>query len=304
MGIEPMHKGFADPRLTTWPRRHVNERINNTANCALCEGHTISGMMVDRETSKTPTVAAIVLTYNEERHIEACLKTLKWADELIVFDSYSTDQTVEIAQQAGAQIIEHPFRNFALQRNAALEAAKADWVVFVDADERCNDELASEIRRMILSDDHTVWAIPRDNYLFGVLTRGAGWYPDYQARLFRVGRASFDPAREVHEVAIFDGSMGYLTQTLTHYNYDTVAQFHEKQRRYSQLEAGMMYKQGIKPKLRNFVLQPIREFRRRYFRLRGYQDGWHGLRLCLLLAYYNFDMYRKLQHLLAGRSAT
>jgi (heptosyl)LPS beta-1,4-glucosyltransferase len=297
MGIEPMNKGFADPRLTTWPRRHVNERLNNTANYAMCEGHTIPNMTVDRDISAAPVVAAIVLTYNEEQHIEACLRTLTWADEVIVFDSLSTDQTVAIALQAGARVIQCPFKNFAQQRNAALDAAKTDWVFFVDADERCTDDLALEIRGVIQNDDHFVWATPRDNYLFGVLTRGAGWYPDYQARLFKVGRASFDPAREVHEVAIFEGSMGHLIHTLTHYNYDTVAQFHEKQRRYSQLEAGILFKQGTQPKLRNFLLQPLREFRRRFVTLKGYQDGWHGLRLCLLMAYYNFDMYRRLSHL-------
>ena len=253
-------------------------------------------MTIDRLPS-TPTVAAIVLTYNEERHLKACLETLRWVDEVMVFDSYSTDQTIAMAQQGGARIIQSPFSNFAQQRNAALFAAKTDWVFFVDADERCSTGLASEIRGVMQNDDHFVWATPRDNYLFGVLTRGAGWYPDFQARLFRVGHATFDPAREVHEVAVFEGSMGYFTHTLIHYNYDTVAQFHEKQRRYSQLEAGILFKQGITPKLRNFALQPLREFRRRFISLKGYQDGWHGLRLCLLLAFYNFDTYRRLSRL-------
>jgi (heptosyl)LPS beta-1,4-glucosyltransferase len=248
--------------------------------------------------ASTPrTVGAIVLTYNEERHIADCLNTLRWCDELIVFDSFSSDRTVEIARQAGALVIQNPFRNFAQQRNAALAAANMDWVFFVDADERCTDNLGQEIRAAIQDDKHAVWATPRDNYLFGVLTRGAGWYPDHQARLFRVGRAAFDPKREVHEVATYEGSMGYLTNTLTHYNYDTVAQFHDKQRRYAQLEAGILYKQGIRPKPRNFVLQPLREFYRRYFTLKGYQDGLHGLRLCVLLAYYNLDTYRRLQRL-------
>jgi hypothetical protein len=136
--------------------------------------------------------------------------------------------------------------------------------------------------------------MPRDNYLFGKLTRGAGWYPDYQARLFHVGYASFDPTREVHEVAVFEGTMGYLKATLTHYNYETVSQFHTKQRKYAELGAGILYKQGIRPKTRNYVLQPMREFRRRFIKLHGYRDGFHGLRLSVLLAYYNYDMYRRL----------
>lgn len=244
--------------------------------------------------ARITAITAIVLTKNEEHHIADCLRTLTWADELIVFDSFSTDRTVEIARQCGAQVIQHAFQNFASQRNAALAAATTGWVFFVDADERCTADLAQEIRMVAKTDEHAVWSTPRDNYLFGRLTRGAGWYPDYQARLFLVGRAMFDPSREVHELPAFDGALGYLQHTLIHYNYDTVAQFHEKQRRYAELDAGILYKQGVRPKPRNFVLQPLREFQRRFFSLKGYRDGLHGLRLCMLLAYYNFDMYRRL----------
>ena len=247
--------------------------------------------------TRTKRIAAIVLTFNEERHIGECLNTLRWADELIVFDSFSTDQTLEIARQTAARVIQHPFQNFAQQRNAALQATAADWVFFVDADERCTDPLAREIQEVSCTDDHPVWATPRDNYLFGRLTRGAGWYPDYQARLFRVGKAMFDPKREVHEVARFSGTMGYLRNTLVHYNYENVAQFHAKQRKYAELDAGILYKQGVHPKAHNFVLQPLREFRRRFFSLKGYQDGLHGLHLSLLLAYYNYDMYRRLRRM-------
>lgn len=242
-------------------------------------------------------IAAVVLTYNEQRHITACLETVRWADKVIVFDSFSTDQTVSLAGTSGAIVIQHPFANFAQQRNAALEAVGTGWVFFIDADERCTDELAVEIRTVAELDDHPVWAVPRDNYLFGRLTRGAGWYPDFQARLFRVGRAVFDPLREVHEVAKFVGTMGYLHHTLAHYNYDTIAQFHDKQRKYAELDAGILYKQGMHPKSRNYVLQPLREFRRRFFSLKGYKDGLHGLRLSLLLAYYNYDMYRRLERM-------
>jgi glycosyltransferase involved in cell wall biosynthesis len=242
-------------------------------------------------------VSAVVLTLNEERHISACLATLTWADERVVFDSFSTDATVTLARQAGARVVQHPFENYAQQRNAALSAAESDWVFFVDADERCPAALGEEIQGIVASARHDVYAVPRHNYLFGRLTLGAGWYPDYQARLFRVGKACFDPLREVHEVARHDGEMGYLKTELIHYNYDTVGQFHTKQRKYAQYDAGILFKQGVRPRLHNFVLQPLREFRRRFFALRGYRDGWHGLRLSMLMAYYNLDMYRRLARL-------
>jgi hypothetical protein len=244
-----------------------------------------------------PRVSAIILTLNEQRHIGECLASLAWADDRLVFDSYSTDRTAEIAQQNGARVIQNAFKNYAQQRNDALAAVQGEveWVFFVDADERCTPELATEIRFTIAGPaEYNVFSVPRHNYLFGKLTRGGGWYPDYQARLFRVGQAGFDPKREVHEVAAFTGQMGYLTHELIHYNYDTVEQFHAKQRKYAEYDASILFKQGVRPKPRNFVLQPLREFRRRFFSHKGYTDGLHGLRLSMLTAYYNFDMYRRL----------
>ena len=245
----------------------------------------------------SPSIAAIVITLNEARHIVACLETLTWANELLVFDSFSTDQTVALAQQAGARVRQNKFEHFGQQRNAALQAVSTDWVFFVDADERCTSALAEELRQAAKSAQHAVWAVPRHNFLFGKLTRGNGWFPDYQARLFRVGHSSFDRDRMVHELPIFDGALGYLKEPLIHYNYESIAQFHDKQRKYVQLEATMLFKQGIRVKPRNYILQPLREFRRRFLGLHGYRDGWHGLRLSILLAYYNFDMYRRLHKL-------
>ncbi len=244
--------------------------------------------------SQPRTIAAIVLTLNEAQHIAACLETLAWADQRIVFDSFSRDHTPALAAQAGATVIQHTFVHYGQQRNAALAAAKADWVFFVDADERCTPALASEVRAAAASDAHDVWAVPRHNYLFGKLTLGAGWYPDFQARLFRVGRSGYDPDRQVHELPVFAGELGKFTQVLIHHNYETVAQFHEKQRKYSDYDAQILYHQGVRPKPQNFVLQPLREFYRRFVTWGGYRDGWHGFRLSLLMAQYNLRMYRRL----------
>lgn len=249
-----------------------------------------------------PALIAVVLTLNEQRHIADCLASLAWADARLVFDSFSSDDTLALARTAGADVAQSRFENYAQQRNAALDYVAAHyaadaWVFFVDADERCTPALAAEIRAVLSSpeaDAKPVWSVPRNNFLFGRLTKGAGWWPDFQARLFHVGRVRFDPLREVHEVALFDGERGFLHRELTHFNYDDVAQFHAKQRRYTEYDAGILFKQGIRPKPWNFLLQPLREFCRRFFSLRGYSDGLHGLHLSLLMAYYQFDLYRRL----------
>lgn len=244
-------------------------------------------------------LTAIILTYNEARHIRDCIESLRFADHIVVFDSFSTDDTVTIARQAGVEVLQRRFDDYAGQRNAALEAVagKADWVLFVDADERVTSELASEVQSVITHTPDVGLRIPRHNYIFGKLTKGAGWYPDYQTRLLRVGKAHYDPERQVHELVILDGSEGTLTQPFTHLNYESLAQFHDKQKRYSAYDARILFQQGIRPKVQNYVLQPIRQFRWRYLTLKGYQDGWHGLRLSFLMAWYELRKYLTLRSL-------
>jgi (heptosyl)LPS beta-1,4-glucosyltransferase len=239
-------------------------------------------------------LSIIVLTKNEEKNIGPCLESVAWADELIVLDALSEDKTVEIARAHGARVHQHPFRDFAAQRNAALELTTHEWVLFVDADERATPALAAEVRRVIERDEPVGWWVPRRNYIFGRWVRHAGWYPDYQLRLFRRARGRYDEAREVHELVILDGPAGYLENTLTHYNYNSLAQFFARQDVYTDYEARIMYRQGLRARPHNFVLQPLREFRRRYIELEGYKDGWLGLLLSLLMAYYELVKYGKL----------
>jgi (heptosyl)LPS beta-1,4-glucosyltransferase len=244
-------------------------------------------------------LAAIILTYNEAQHIVKCIETLRFADQIIVFDSYSSDQTAELAKAAGANVIQNRFENYAQQRNAALGSVRdsADWVLFVDADERVPQALADEVRARIGQAEYAGFRIPRDNYIFGRLTRGAGWYPDYQTRLLKVGAAHYDPNRQVHEVAVLEGEEGTLKNAFIHYNYRDLKQFVEKQRRYSAYDAHILQEQGIRPKPQNYLLQPLRQFWWRFVTLKGYSDGLHGLRLSLLMAWYEFRKYLLLRRL-------
>lgn len=240
-------------------------------------------------------LTAIILTLNEERHLPDCLASLAWADEVVVFDSFSTDRTGEIARNAGARLLQLPFTNYAAQRNAALEAVAADWVFFVDADERATPEVAEEVREVIGRGDVTAWWIPRHNYIFGQLTLYAGWFPDYQLRLLQREKVRYDPARPVHELAVFDGPAGYLHAPLIHLNYDTLGEFIARQRAYADFRAGILRREGLRPRWRHLVSMPAREFYWRLITLQGWRMGWHGLLLSGLMGWFQYEVYRRLR---------
>jgi hypothetical protein len=243
----------------------------------------------------SPQLTAIILTLNEGAHIADCIKSLQCCDRVVVFDALSRDETVALALAAGAEVQQSAFSNYAQQRNAALEAVETGWVFFVDADERATPALGDEVRRVITSRDESGWYVPRYNYIFGRLTRGAGWYPDYQLRLFRHGAVRYE--RPVHEIAVVDGSVGHLENPLLHYNYRDPAQFHQKQRRYTQYDATVLRDKGIQPHFYTPWSQAVRHFWWRFVTLRGYRDRLHGLRLSLYMAYYEWLKYRQLASL-------
>jgi len=250
-------------------------------------------------------LAAVVLTRNEQAHIRDCLASLAWADERVVFDDHSTDATVTLAEAEGARVLSHRLENFAAQRNAALEAVEATWILFVDADERVTPALAEEIRRVIGYRDERAragWWIPRHNYMVGHWMRGGGWYPDPQLRLLRRGQARYDPDRPVHEVVVLDGEAGYLENAFLHYNYDTVGQFRRKMGRYTGFEAGILHAQGVRAHPWTYVTMPLREFWRRFVTLKGYRDHAYGLLFCGLMAWYTFVTYVRLRQMGSGRN--
>jgi glycosyltransferase involved in cell wall biosynthesis len=248
----------------------------------------------------TADLAAVVLTWNEERHIGECLDSLTWADERVVFDDFSTDRTVDIAKARGARVLQHPFEDFASQRNAALGAVEADWIFFVDADERVTPELAGEVRRVLSYEGNQAragWWVPRHNYMIGHRMRGGGWYPDYQLRLLQRSRARYDPAHPVHEIVILEGEAGHLENVFVHYNYDTVADFQRKMDQYASFEARILDKQGVRVRPWTYVRMPLREFWRRFVTLQGYQDHAFGVLFCGLMAWYTFVTYQRLRRI-------
>ncbi len=242
-------------------------------------------------------LTAIILCCDELEHLPACIDSVRFADDILVWvdaNSPALGEVLRLAESCGARTGQRPFDNWADHRNAALAAVDSEWVLFVDVDERITPDLAQEVRQVIQAGAADGYGIPRHNYIFGRLTLHTGWYPDYQTRLLRRIRARYDRAHPVHEVVVLEGQRGVLQHPMIHYNYHDVAHFVAKQRRYAELDAGILYSQGVRPRLRNFVLQPLRQFRWRFVTLQGYKDGLHGLRLSLLMAWYEWLKYRRL----------
>ncbi|MGD2177570.1 MAG: glycosyltransferase family 2 protein [Anaerolineae bacterium] len=245
------------------------------------------------------SVTAIVPTLNEEDNILDCLASVAWAERRVVFDCYSTDRTVKLARDAGAEVLRHPFENFAQFHNAAMEQVVAEWILFVDADERATPELAAEIQSIVAENrDEVLWWIPRHNYIFGRLTKCAGWYPDYQARLLRRGHVHWQ--RPVHEIAVADGPEGHLKNPLIHYNYADLAEFRARQERYNKIDVQILFEQGVQPQAHTPYTQFLRHLWWRFVTLRGLGEGFHGLRLSVLMATYEMKKYRRLARMWRG----
>ncbi len=232
-------------------------------------------------------LTAVVLTLNEAPHLPDCLRSLKALGcPVLVLDSCSQDGSQAIARAAGARVEERAFVNYSVQRQAALDLVTTPWLLFVDADERVSEALAAAVGRAIGRDDAAAPAaywIARRNDFWGHALQGGGWWPDHQLRLLRVARARYAPERAVHELAEVDGPLGRIDEPLLHLNYESWSEFWAKQRAYARLEAGRRRAAGLRPRPHHYLLQPLREFRRRFFTLGGYRDGLLGLRLCLAM---------------------
>lgn len=247
--------------------------------------------------AKTPgqagSITAVVLTLNEEDFIADCLASLRWCDAILVLDSLSTDRTVGIACQMNAAVVQRPFRNFADQRNAALDIIDTEWVFFVDADERITSESAAEVRAAIRDESKAGWLIPTHNYLRGRLTLRGGMYPDYHLRIFRRESGRYDSTQYVHEQVVLDGEMGILAHPLVHISCYTWREFMSHQNAWATAKARIQFERGVRPTY-HLVLGPLVEFARRFIYLGGFREGVHGLSYSVIFSYYIFVMYGRL----------
>ncbi len=244
------------------------------------------------------TLSIAIITLNEAANLARTLESVRWADEIVVVDSGSTDATRAIAESYGARFLEESWRGFAAQKNYALSLCKTGWLLSLDADEVVSPELAASILQVIAgSPAHTAYALPRRNLFLGRWMQHGGYYPDAKLRLFPRGLGTFQET-PVHETLVFAGSTATLTGDLLHFAYPTLSSYLHHMQRYSTLGAGIAAERGrtgssLAAFLNGVLLNPIATFLYNYGLRLGFLDGREGLLLHLYHSVYVSWKYAK-----------
>jgi glycosyltransferase involved in cell wall biosynthesis len=239
-------------------------------------------------------VSAVISAFNEEKNIARCLGSLSFADEIVVVDNGSVDKTTEITKKYTAKVFTQKNNpaEIDLQKNFGFEKATNEWILSIDADEEVSKDLAEEIKATIKKKNEIngYW-IPRKNIIFGKFIEHSGWYPDPQLRLFKKGKGKYVKAH-VHEALKLDGESAYLKEFLIHHHYETISDFIQKTINiYVPNEAQDYLEKGYQFSYFDAIRFPLNEFISRFFARKGYKDGFHGLMLSLLMAFYHFMIF-------------
>ena len=243
------------------------------------------------------SLAAVLIVKNESENMAECLSDLSWCDEIIVLDSGSQDNTVEIARQFTDKVYSEPdWQGFGLQRQRAQDKTQADWVFMIDADERVTEQLRNNILQVVSENDlNCVYEIPRLSRCFGKYIRHSGWYPDFVIRLYPRDKAAYSPDR-VHEKLLFDQRMQVvkLKGDLLHFTYRDLEHYLRKSAQYAKEWAEQRAEQGMSASLSKGVLHGIGCFIKMYILSAGFLDGRHGFLLAMLSAHSTFAKYADL----------
>ena len=252
-------------------------------------------------------VSVLILTLNEEINLPGCLASVACSDDVVVFDSFSNDRTVEIAQARGARVVQRTFDNYAAQRNAALNEVsyRHPWLLMLDADERATQELLKEIETVLAGagDEISMFRVRRQDFFLGRWYKRSGGYPTWFGRLIRVGHVAV--TREINEEYHTKGGVGFLQEHLVHYPFNKgIAYWYERHNRYSSVEAGILTqagalrwrellardpvvrRKGLKQLAYRLPGRPLLVFLYLYFIRFGFVDGRVGFVYCTLRAFY------------------
>jgi glycosyltransferase involved in cell wall biosynthesis len=243
-------------------------------------------------------VSLYIIAFNEAQNLREVLPTVLWADEVVVVDSFSTDDTAAVCAQFGARHVNVNFEGFGKLRNEALALLQHDWVVSIDSDERCTPELAAEIRRELAAGPKfDAYHVPRKSHFLGRWMRHSGWYPDYRQPQFFNRRKMRYAADLVHEGFELQGRLGYLHEHALQFPWPTLEVAIAKLQRYSTLMAQRYAAQNRRATLSRLLFSPAGMFLKVYLLKSGWRDGRHGLILAVFYAYYTFLKYAKLWEL-------
>ncbi len=229
-------------------------------------------------------LSVVIIAFNSEKYIKEAVESASFADEVLVLDSGSTDNTAKIAKELGAKVEYQKWLGFGKQKQKAVDLAKNRWVFVLDSDERITEKLQKEIKEILKNPKFRAYEVPRLNYFFGKPIKHCGLYPDKTIRLFDKEKARFT-SDEVHEKVVTDSKTGSLKNHMLHLAYDSVEEFIDKQNRYSSL--------GAKPNRIKAVINPPWTFFKIFFLKLGFLEGWHGYLIAKLYSQYTFWKYIK-----------
>jgi glycosyltransferase involved in cell wall biosynthesis len=243
-------------------------------------------------------ISVCMITFNNARTVEKALKSvLPWANEIIVVDSFSTDNTPGIAKNLANHFEQRQWPGHMDQYNYCIYKAKNEWIIFIDADEEISPELAREIMQRVETDagKYDGYIIHRRTFYLGRWIMHGGWVPDYEIRLFKKSMGAFKGG--LHAKVVVQGKVGTLKNFYFHYNYKDIADQIDTINNYSDTAARDMIAAGRKFSLIDLILRPPFRFIKEYFFKRGFMDGMPGFVIALSTVYYVFIKYAKLWEL-------
>ena len=243
-----------------------------------------------------PRISATIITKNEERNIADCLRTLAWADEIVVLDSGSTDSSMEIARTYTDKVFKKEWAGQGLQKNRAAALAQGPWIFSIDADERVTPELAEEIRSVTINSTFKTYAMRRKNIYRGQWIRFGGWWPDWITRLFIKGEAQFND-RVIHDALQAEPPVGKLTNPLLHYSFRSAGDFVERAHRYSVHTSREMYREGRRATLWTAVSHSFFTLFQTYLLRLGFLAGGAGALIAVsncVGCFYRYMILREL----------
>lgn len=246
-------------------------------------------------------LSVVINAQNVESDLPRAIASVKaLADEIVVINQGSIDKTAEVAKKNGAKVFEHEsVTHVEKARNFAISKATSDWILILDPDEEIPQKLAEKIKKIIKNPEADYYRIPRKNIIFGKWIKHSRWWPDYNIRLFKKGKVTWNEI--IHAVPMTQGAGGQIDEkeehAIVHHHYDSIEQYIDRTNRYTTLQAKIRFDEGYKFVWKDLITKPGNEFLSRYFFGEGYKDGIHGLGLSLLQGFSELVLYLKIWQL-------